>query len=108
LVVKKGFEDLVHHGRGMPTPVSHTSTAHFSLRRVVQGDGLVRWSGPSLGPTFLDGVPGIDEQVDEHLLQPVRVGVDAGKVGSQVPYHLDAPHLELLAENLEGLVGSPR
>ena len=38
----------------------------------------------------------------KHLLQPAGVGIDARQRFLDFPFHLDAPYLELLAENFEG------
>ena len=51
---------------------------------------------------LLDGVTGIDQQVDEDLLQPVGVGADTGQIGGQLPHDVDAADLQLLAEDLGG------
>jgi hypothetical protein len=49
-----------------------------------------------------DGIAGVEQQVDEHLFQPAGVGIDARKRLPDFPHHLDAPHLELLAEDFKG------
>ena len=103
LVVKNGSKILFAMASGdADAGVAHAADDAFALPFQRQHDPVVLLVGSAeLGPLVLDGVPRVDQHVDEDLLEASGIGADRGDVFVQVPFHVDSPDFELLAENLE-------
>ena len=65
---------------------------YFFTMNVNTNEALVRE-----GEIFIDGIPGIDQQVYKYLFQPVGIRHYQGKGFFEIPYDLDAPYFQLLA-----------
>ena len=83
---EEGLEYFIGQDRRDPLP----GVAHFAddLLPVIPGlerDGLAAGRSVLAFALFLDGVPRVEQQVDEHLLQAAGIGQDPGDVRLEVP-----------------------
>ena len=89
------FENLLHHiGRNASACVrqldedilAHLHAAIIQLRNLVRLD----IAGPdSDRATFGHGIPGIDRQIDQHLLELAEIGLDRPQIAAEFELQLD-------------------
>ena len=88
----------------MPAPVSFTSMVTSSVFKTGFQKYLFR--SPLLicfARLFFNGIPRVDEQIDEDLFQPIRISKNGWEIFFKFLYHLYFSQLQLLIEDFKGL-----